>query len=288
MTDLILRVRGLSKRFGRVRALRGADFGLRRGLITAFLGENGAGKTTTLKLILGFMRPDSGRVEMTAQRIGYVPERPSFFPWLSGEDLIALTARLSGLKAEERRRRTERHAERIAFDAGLLVRKVPTYSLGNQKKFSYLQSLLGDPDFLIVDEPFSALDPRSISLVRDLFTEMRREGKTLLLSSHLISELEKVCDEFIIIRRGIIVLQESLNRLTRDYKLARLSREPLGRGMPPEPQLRAFSPWIKDQPGEILLLLDKTPAGLLAARYPDRATILPGPLDLEQIFFFFN
>jgi ABC-2 type transport system ATP-binding protein len=257
-------------------------------MITAFLGENGAGKTTALKLILGFLRPDSGRVELVTQRIGYVPERPVFFPWLSGKDVIALTARLNRLGVEERRRRTERLVERIGLEAGLLDRKAQTYSLGNQKKFSYLQTLLADPELLVVDEPFSSLDPYSIRMVRELFLEMKKEGKTLFLSSHLISEIEKACDEFIIIRRGIILLQESLNRLMRDYKLARLSREPLGRGMPPEPQLRAFSPWIKDKPGEILLLLDKTPAGLLAARYPDRATILPGPLDLEQIFFFFN
>ena len=213
MSDFILRVRGLSKRYGRIRALRGADFGLRRGAITAFLGENGAGKTTAVKLILGFLRPDSGRVELAVRRIGYVPERPVFFPWLKGEEIIALTARQSGIEMEERRRKTGRLADRIAFATELLDRRVPTYSLGNQKKFAYLQSLLIDPELLIVDEPFSSLDPYSIRMVRDLFLEMKKDGKTLFLSSHLISEMEKIADEFIIIKKGHIVVHGDLDHL---------------------------------------------------------------------------
>jgi len=213
VSDSILRVRGLSKRYGRIRALRGADFRLRRSVITAFLGENGAGKTTAIKLILGFLRPDSGRVERSAQRAGYVPEHPVFFPWLKGREIIALTARLPAIGAEERRRRTEHLAGKIAFDVGLLDRTVPTYSLGNQKKFSYLQSLLIDPELLIVDEPFSSLDPSSIRKVRALFAERRAGGKSLFLSSHLISEMEKIADEFIIIKKGHIVIQGGLDDL---------------------------------------------------------------------------
>lgn len=213
MSDFVLRVGGLSKRYGRVRALRGADFSLRRGAVTAFLGENGAGKTTAIKLILGFLRPDSGRVELAARRTGYVPERPAFFPWLKGKEIIALTAGLSGINPQERSRMTERVAELIAFDIDLLERRVPAYSLGNQKKFCYLQSFLIDPELLIVDEPFSSLDPPSIRKVRDLFLQMKKDGKTVFLSSHLISEMEKIADEFIIIRKGHIVIQGDLDHL---------------------------------------------------------------------------
>jgi ABC-2 type transport system ATP-binding protein len=142
-----------------------------------------------------------------------VPERPVFFPWLKGEEIIALTARQSGIEMEERRRKTGRLADRIAFATELLDRRVPTYSLGNQKKFAYLQSLLIDPELLIVDEPFSSLDPYSIRMVRDLFLEMKKDGKTLFLSSHLISEMEKIADEFIIIKKGHIVVQGDLDHL---------------------------------------------------------------------------
>jgi len=213
MSDFILQIRGLSKRYKFVRALRGADFGLRKGTVTAFLGENGAGKTTAVKLILGFLRPDSGGIQQTVRRIGYVPEHPAFFTWLRGEEIIALTARLSGIDPAEQRRRTERLAKRIAFNAELLKRSVPTYSLGNQKKFSYLQSLLIDPELLIVDEPFSSLDPCSMRLVREFFLQMKTDGKTLLLSSHLISEMEKIADEFIIIKKGHVIVQGDLDRL---------------------------------------------------------------------------
>ncbi|MEW5902705.1 MAG: hypothetical protein AB1715_14665, partial [Acidobacteriota bacterium] len=115
-------------------------------------------------------------------------------------------------------------SQRLGFDPSLLERKVLTYSQGNQKKFSYLQSLLISPGLLVVDEPFSALDPFSIKKTRDLFLDLRAGGKTLLLSSHLISELEKICDEFIIIKKGRIVVQENLNRLRSDYLLVRLSQ----------------------------------------------------------------
>ena len=206
----LLQAERLSKRFGSVEAVKDATFDVHPNAITAFLGENGAGKTTVLKLLLGFLSPDSGRFSCAAERIGYVPERPAFFPWLRGDQILQCTARAFGLSGREADREVESICRRIAFDPRLFSRKVQTYSLGNQKKFSYLQSLLVDPDLLIIDEPFSALDPVSIKSVRTLFRELRARGKAVLLSSHLISELEKVCDEFIIIKDGRIVAQGTL------------------------------------------------------------------------------
>lgn len=206
----LLQAERLSKRFGTVEAVKDATFDVHPHTITAFLGENGAGKTTVLKLVLGFLSPDSGRFSFATDRVGYVPDRPVFFPWLKGDQILQCTVKAFGLSGREADREIENMCRRIAFDPCLLGRKVPTYSLGNQKKFSYLQSLLVHPDLLIIDEPFSALDPLSIRSVRTLFRELRAQGKALLLSSHLISELEKVCDEFIIINRGRIVAQGTL------------------------------------------------------------------------------
>jgi ABC-type multidrug transport system ATPase subunit len=285
---VLLRAENLSKRYGRIEALKRAGFSVPANSITAFLGENGAGKTTAIKLILGFLEADAGRLEVGPCRIGYVPERPVFMGWLRGREILSLTARRYGLKADDLPPRIESLSEVLSFDSTLLGRRPQTYSLGNQKKFSYLQSLLIDPVLLIVDEPFSALDPFAIRRVRDGFQEWRERGMTILLSSHLISEVEKVCDEFIIIRRGTVVVQESLNRLRADYVFVRLSRDLLGRGTPSELQLKALSPWAKDERGQVVLLLEKTQAAALAARYPNCATLLPGPLDLEQIFFFFS
>jgi ABC-2 type transport system ATP-binding protein len=210
MRAVLLQTERLGKRFGTVEAVKDATFCVRPNTITAFLGENGAGKTTVLKLLLGFLSPDSGRFSCAAERVGYVPERPAFFPWLRGDQILQCTARAFGLSGREGGRVIDGLCRRIAFDASLLGRKVQTYSLGNQKKFSYLQSLLINPDLLIIDEPFSALDPISIKSARELFLELRAQGKALLLSSHLISELEKVCDEFIIIKAGRIIAQGTL------------------------------------------------------------------------------
>jgi len=215
MRDSVLRVENLAKCYGRVEAIRDVSFSVRKNAITSFLGENGAGKTTTIKVILGFLIADGGRVDLGAERVGYVPEHPVFFPWLRGWEILSSTARLfkvsDGVGGFERR--VSEISERMGFAIELLERKVQTYSLGNHKKFSYLQNLLVSPDFLIVDEPFSSLDPLSIKSVRDLFLELKAKGKTLFLSSHLISEMEKICDDIVIIREGRIILEESVEKL---------------------------------------------------------------------------
>jgi len=203
----LLQAQRLCKSFGEVEALKNASFDVQANSVTGFLGENGAGKTTVLKLLLGFLRPDCGCFSVGAERIGYVPERPAFFPWLRGGEILEHTARLFGISRSEAEERTDLLCRRLAFDRRLLGRKAQTYSLGNQKKLSYLQSLLIRPDLLMIDEPFSALDPASIRSVRLIFRGLKDQGRTLLLSSHLVSELEKVCDAFIIIRAGRIVAQ---------------------------------------------------------------------------------
>ncbi len=214
----------LVKRFGRVEAVRGVSFHVQEKMITAFLGENGAGKTTTIKLLLGFLRPDSGGVSLLGSRIGYVPERPVFFPWLKGREIILITARKNGIPASAVEANLKELSGRLAFEPGLLSRRVDTLSPGNQKKLSYLQSLLISPDILVVDEPFSALDPQSIHSVRELFMELRTSGKTLFLSSHLLFEMDRICDDFVVIRRGLIVVQENLPRLRDGHVFLRFER----------------------------------------------------------------
>lgn len=219
MSDVILRVENLAKRFGRVEAIRGVSFSVRRAAITAFLGENGAGKTTTLKVILGFLKPDAGRVETRCQKVGYVPEHPVFFPWLKGREILGFTAKLFGVDQSHLARVVGEISAAVGFSPALLERRVQTYSLGNQKKFSYLQTLLGSPDLVLVDEPFSGLDPVSIKSVRELLLRLKEEGRALFLSSHLISEMEKISDEVIIIKKGSILLQENVERLRSEGRL---------------------------------------------------------------------
>jgi ABC-2 type transport system ATP-binding protein len=280
MRAWVLEAGGLSKRFGRVEALREASFRAAPQKITAFLGENGAGKTTALRLILGFLRPDSGRVRLSVGPVGYVPERPVFFPWLRGREVIEATAAAFGLTSHEAERLVAPLCRRLRFDSGLLERKVQTYSLGNQKKFSYLQSLIISPELLIVDEPFAALDPVAIKSARELFLELKSQGKTLLLSSHLIAELEKVCDEFIVLKEGRVVVQEDFARLRTGYVLVRLDG--------PRPDFAPQGAWpshVKGHAGPTRALV---PARLLAEDPALAGEIIGGPnLDLETLFLFF-
>ncbi len=218
MNEVLLRAHGLAKKFGRVTALRRVDLELKQAGLTVFLGENGAGKTTTLKIILGFLFPDQGRVEKRRRdlRLGYVPEQPVTFPWLKGGEVLNLTAGLFGLSSREAKRRVEELADYLSFDLSLLDRRSRTYSHGNQKKLAYLQSLLIDPELLIVDEPFTALDPVAIKQVREIFRRFKNQGKTIFLSSHLISEAEKLADQVVIIRRGETVFQADWNEFRQD------------------------------------------------------------------------
>lgn len=213
----MLIVDGLRKSFGRVRAVRGVSFALERGRTTALLGENGAGKTTTLKIALGFLIPDAGTVQLGTNRVGYVPDQPAFFPWLTGKEILDLSRKSLGKGRPEWETTVGGLAPKILFDPVLLDRKPGTYSAGNVKKFAYLQTLAGAPELLVVDEPFSALDPPSIRKMRDLFRELRDGGAALLLSSHMLAEMVRISDDFIVIRRGEVAarsgLSEFLSRL---------------------------------------------------------------------------
>ncbi len=210
----------LSKRFGSVQALRDVSFKLRKGTITAMLGENGAGKTTTLKIILGFLRPDSGTVIIAPGRVGYVPDRPSYFPWLDGRTILGLNAGNAAGNGGGSGAHILAVARDLLFDPALLRRRPGTYSAGNAKKFAYLQNLVAVPDLLVVDEPFSALDPPSIKSVRDVFLELRGAGKTVLLSSHMLAEMERIADGFIVLRRGTAIAHAGL----REWRVLRSAR----------------------------------------------------------------
>ena len=210
----------LSKRFGPVEALRDVSFKTRRGTITAMLGENGAGKTTTLKIILGFLRPDSGIVIVAPGRVGYVPDRPAYFTGLDGRTILGLSDGQANGNGKDSGARILAVARDLLFDPALLRRRPGSYSAGNAKKFAYLQNLVAWPDLLVVDEPFSALDPPSIKCVRDVFCGLRDAGKTVLLSSHMLAEMERIADGFIVLRRGSTIAHAGL----REWRLLRSVR----------------------------------------------------------------
>ena len=224
----MIEVRRLAKKFGPVEALCDVSFRTKRGSITAVLGENGAGKTTTLKIVLGFLRPDAGAVSVAPGRVGYVPDRPSFFPWLDGWSILEMGRRGAGASGRgnghgsggDLRARALAVARDLLFDPGLLRRRPGSYSAGNARKFAYLQNLADPPDLLVVDEPYASLDPPSIKALREIFGGLRERGGTVLLSSHMLAEMERIADGFVVIRRGATIAHAGL----REWRQLRSSR----------------------------------------------------------------
>ena len=283
MNDTVLRVDRLSKSYGKVRAVEEVSFAIPKGSVTAFLGRNGAGKTTTLKMILGFLRPDSGRIELETLGTGYVPERPVFFPWLRGREILSLTARSFGLSKRTLAKKTEEYSGSISFDTGLLSRRVETYSLGNQKKFSYLQSLVISPDLMIVDEPFSGLDPVSIRDTQAMFLSLKKKGQTLVLSSHLMAETEKICDEFIILRQGRVAVHADFQDFRDRYLWASI------RLSDPDPaELLAWSRAVRKEAGTTELLIARNRRAVFEQfLLKKKISAEIREVDLERIFLFF-
>ncbi len=220
MSEAVLSTVGLTRRFGSLTAVDGLDMDVPGGAITGFLGANGAGKTTTLRMVLGLIRPHAGAVRLFGrplfQRgrarlpagVGALVEMPSLYGHLSGRCNLEISRRLLDLPASridavlERVRLTE-HADRPAGQ----------YSLGMRQRLGLALALLGEPRLLILDEPTNGLDPAGIQEMRDLIRELPRQGVTVLLSSHLLSEVEQTADHLVILHRGRRVFQGACTEL---------------------------------------------------------------------------
>src|SRR5438067_7312938 len=206
-----LAVRGLAKRYGAVEALAGVDLEVREGELVGLLGPNGAGKSTLVKIACGLVRASRGSAEICGlpagsrearRALGYLAELFRFPGWYTAEEVLQLHQRLSGStgEADERRRLLELVALWDARD-----RRVETMSKGMQQRLGLAQSLVGEPRLLLLDEPTSALDPVGRRTVRLLLEELRGSGVAVLLNSHLLSEVELVCDRVVILLGGEVV-----------------------------------------------------------------------------------
>ena len=212
--EVILRTVGLTKRFGAIVAVDGLDLEVRRGEVLGFLGPNGAGKSTTVGMILGLIAPTAGRVEYTSvprRRIGAIIEWPAFYPYLSGRDnLRALALAVGGVPAAR--------IDALLEYVGLADRpKSPyrTYSMGMKQRLGIASTLLCDPELVILDEPTNGLDPAGQREVRDLIPELAREGRSVVLASHLLHEVEHVCHRVAILRQGKLLHVGAVKDLLR-------------------------------------------------------------------------
>jgi ABC-2 type transport system ATP-binding protein len=211
----------LSMRLGRRRALDGLSLSVRRGEIFGFLGPNGAGKTTSIKILVSLLRQDSGTATIygaepargeTRQQIGYLPESPTFYDHLTGREFLAFCGRLCGLRGAELRERSDRLLEQVglAHAADLQIRR---YSKGMNQRVGIAQALLHDPELVILDEPMSGLDPIGRAEVRDLILDLKRRGKTVFFSTHIIPDVELICDRVGLINRGRMVAEGTVSEL---------------------------------------------------------------------------
>ena len=234
-------VSGLRKSFGRTKALDGLDLSVRSGEVHGFLGPNGAGKSTTLRVLLGLLRPDSGRARLLGGdpwrdatelhlKLAYVPGDVNLWPSLSGGEVIDLLGRLRG--GLDPRRRAEL-LDRFELDPR---KKGRAYSKGNRQKVALVAALASDVELLLLDEPTSGLDPLMEAVFRECIGEEHDGGRTVLLSSHILSEVEALCDRVSIIRDGKNVESGTLaelRHLTRTSVVAELASKPVGlEGLP--------------------------------------------------------
>jgi ABC-2 type transport system ATP-binding protein len=225
----ILRVEDLHKTFRigffrkRIEAVRGVGFEVRQGEIFGFIGPNGAGKTTSIKMMLQLIFPDRGRVEIfgrptghpeTRKRLGYLPENPYIYTYLRPLEFLDLCGRLTGLDRKARKQRSSALLERLALSHAV-DRPIGRFSKGMMQRLGICQALLHDPELLILDEPFSGLDPIGRKDIRDLLLEQRAAGKTLIFTSHVLSDVELLCERIALVQRGTIVAYGRIDELLR-------------------------------------------------------------------------
>ena len=235
-----IEIRALRKSFGRTTALDGLDLTVRTGEVHAFLGPNGAGKTTTIRILLGLLRKDGGEAVLLGgdpwrdavalhRRLAYVPGDVTLWPGLTGGEIIDLLGRLRGGLDSKRRQAL---TERFALDP---AKKARAYSKGNRQKVALIAALASDAELLLLDEPTAGLDPLMEATFRDCVTEERRQGRTVLLSSHILAEAEALSDRVTIIRDGRTVESGTLaemRHLTREILDAELAAPASLAGLP--------------------------------------------------------
>ena len=222
--SVVLAVRDVVKTFGVVRAVDGVSFTVRQGTITGLLGRNGAGKTTTIRMITGIFLPDSGSIEWAGgaggrdarDRIGYLPEERGLYKQMKIFELLLFLAEIKGRRGAGVAKSIDRWLERFEL-AEKKDAKVEELSKGNQQKVQLIGTLLHDPELIILDEPQSGLDPVNMVLVRNLLRELKEEGRTILLSTHMMGEAERMADDIVLVHQGKVVLDGSLESVRESF-----------------------------------------------------------------------
>jgi ABC-2 type transport system ATP-binding protein len=277
--EILIQTEHLTKRFGKLVAVDGLNLEIHRGEVFGFLGPNAAGKTTTIGMMVGLIKPTAGRVKIFGldiennlpnilPKVGVVMDNPAFYPYLSGRDNLRLFSRVTGGINDDR-------IEQVLEVVDLTSRakdKFKTYSLGMKQRVGVACALLHDPEFLILDEPTSGLDPAGMKEIRELITRLGQEGKTIFLSSHLLHEVEQVCDHMAIIKQGKLIAQGGVTELLRRGAVLELQVTDPDRAM----TILQEQSWVSSVTREGDLLLVEAPS--------ERATEISALLAKNDIF----
>ncbi len=250
--ETVLEVADLHKTFfigfmrKRVEAVRGVSFEVKRGEIFGFVGPNGAGKTTSIKMMLQLIFPSRGNVKLFGDstfnpaaraRLGYLPENPYIYTYLKPLEFLDLCGQLTGMSKQDRIKRSDELVQRLGL-AHAVDRPIGKFSKGMMQRLGFCQALLHDPELLILDEPFSGLDPIGRKDLRDLMLEQKAMGKTVLLTSHVLSDVEILSERVAILRQGKVVAYGAINDLLR-------------------PEVRRVEIELTDVSGELLAQLER-------------------------------
>jgi ABC-2 type transport system ATP-binding protein len=219
-----LLVEHINKSYGEFQVIKDLSMEVREGSIFGFLGANGAGKTTTMRMILDIIRPDSGHISWNGNDVrtvprwhwGYLPEERGLYPKMAVDEQLLFLARLNGLSKKTAQRALDEWLERFQINANR-KKKLDELSKGNQQKVQFLATILHDPSILIMDEPFSGLDPVNATMLQEAFWELHRRGKTIIFSTHQLEQVEQMCESVVIINKGQCVVQGNVNEVKRQH-----------------------------------------------------------------------
>lgn len=237
LTDAI-RIVGLDKSFGEKRAVRGMDLAVPRGSLHGFIGPNGAGKTTTIRMIMSIIFPDRGELAVLGKRsaieskdrIGYLPEERGVYKKMKVLAFIKYMARLKGVADSELHSQTMGWLEKVGL-SDVAEKKCEELSKGMQQKVQFIAAVIHKPELLILDEPFSGLDPVNMRLLRDLIREINDSGTTIIFSTHVMAQAEQLCDNIVMIHNGQKVLDDPLDKIRSRFDPKALLLEPMDRGI---------------------------------------------------------
>jgi ABC-2 type transport system ATP-binding protein len=258
MTEPAVRLQGVRKRFGKTEAVRGIDLVVPAGSLTGFIGPNGAGKSTTIRMIMSIIHPDEGTVEVLGadalaakDRIGYLPEERGLYRKMNVTEFLRYMAVLKGVPQAGLGRRVREWLARVQLEEAA-KKKCQELSKGQQQKIQFIASVIHDPELVILDEPFSGLDPVNARLLNGLIRELRAQGRTIIFSTHVMHQAEQLCDRIVLINRGEKILDATMPEIHARFDPRTVAVEPASQD-PAEAQCLAAIPgverfqWVPDR-----------------------------------------